>query len=215
MDEMRPKTGGHRLAHLLMLLGTGLFHIACYTLVNRVTRWASLPIHDYSLVVDHWIPYIGWTWTFYYLGNIYVIIYGGLIVWKLPHRQFHRAVHTYLAMILIGALFELLCASASPWPSQMVSVQQHVHEAMSLDLYACLPSMHVALTIFPTCLSFSVFRSRLIRTILVILTVLITISTLTFKEHVFLDAVAGILLALVFYAVWRSDGRRKQTIVEG
>jgi hypothetical protein len=86
---------------------------------------------------------------------------------------------------------------------------------MSLDLYACLPSMHVALTIFPTCLSFSVFRSRLIRTILVILTVLITISTLTFKEHVFLDAVTGILLALVFYAVWRSDGRRKQTIVEG
>jgi hypothetical protein len=214
MDETRPKTAGHRLMHLAMILGTGFFHIICYAFVNKVTRWASLPIHDYSLFIDMWIPYMGWTWMFYYLGNFYILIGGGWIVWRLPDRKFHRAVYTYLAMILTGAVLEVVFAAASPWPPEMISLQRHMHGWLALDLYACLPSMHVALTVFPTCLSFSVFRSRLPRAFLVILAALITISTLTFKEHVFLDAAAGILLALVFYAVWRSGGRR-ENISEG
>ena len=77
MNEPRPITAGHRLAHLLMILGTGLFHMTCYILVNRVTIWASLPIHDYSLAIDHWIPYLGWTGTFYYLAFVFVAIGGG------------------------------------------------------------------------------------------------------------------------------------------
>lgn len=214
MGELQPNAAGHRLGHLLILLGTGVFHIACYNLVNRVTRWTSLPIHDYSLAIDRWIPYMGWTWLFYYAGDIYILLVAGMIIWKLPHRQLHRAVYTYLVMILAGAVLEIVFASASPWPSQMIPLQRRLHAAFSLDLYACLPSMHVALTVFPTCLSFSVIRSRLLRTFLVILAALITISTLTFKEHVFLDAITGILLALIFYAVWRF-GRRKETVTEG
>lgn len=214
MNETYPITAGHRRAHLLMLLGIGLFHMTCYILVNRVTNWASLPIHDYSLAIDGWIPYLGWTWTFYYPAYIFVFIGGGLIVWKLPHRQFHRAVLTYIGMIVTGALLELLFASASPWPSQMVGIQRHVHKMKYMDLYACLPSMHVALTVLPTCLSFSIFGSRLFRAFLVIQAAIITISTLTFKEHVFLDAITGVLLAFVFYAVWRY-GRRKDYFTEG
>lgn len=209
MDENRPTTAGHRLAHLGMILGTGVFHITCYKFVNQVTRWASLPIRDFSLVIDRWIPYLGWTWPFYYLGNVYILLGGGVIVWKLPDKKFHRAVGVYLAMILTGAVLQIVLASASPWPPQMIPLQRHLHSSMSLDLYACMPSMHVALTVFTTCLSFSVFRARLIRAILVLLAGLITISTLTFKEHVVLDAVAGILFAALVYGFWLSDGGRK------
>lgn len=214
MDETRPKTAGHRLTHLAMILGTGVFHVICYGSVNKITRWASLPIHDYSIFIDRWIPYMGWTWMFYYLGNFYILIGGGWIVWRLPDRKFHRAVYAYLAMILTGAVLEVVFAAASPWPAEMISLQRRMHGLLALDLYACLPSMHVALTVFPTCLSFSVLCSRLPRAFLVILAGLVTISTLTFKEHVFLDAVAGILLALVFYVVWRS-GVRSGNISEG
>ena len=209
MDDLRPQSGGHRLVHLAMIVGTGVFHLFCYTSVNWFTRRASLPIHDYSSFIDIWIPYLGWTGLIYYLGHFYILCVAGWIVWRLPDRKFHRAVLTYLAMILTGAVLEVIFASASPWPAGMIPLQRRMHRVLALDLYACMPSMHVALTVFPTCLSFSVLRSRLARAFLIFLATLITISTLTFKEHVFWDAVAGVALALAFYAAWRSGGRRE------
>jgi hypothetical protein len=214
LSKSQPNAAGHRLGHLLILLGTGLFHLVCYSLVNRVTRWASLPIHDYSLAIDHHIPYLGWSSLFYYGGYIYIFLVAGIIIWRLPNRQFYRAVSTYLAMILTGALLEIIFASASPWPLRMIPLQRRMHAVLSLDFYACLPSMHVALAVLPTCLSFSVVRSWPLRTLLIILATLITISTVTFREHVFLDAISGILLGLVFFAIWKF-GRRKAKVIRG
>ncbi len=207
-EKSRLMSGGHRLTHLAMILGAAVFHLICYTAVNWITRRASLPIHDYSSFIDAWIPYLGWTALFYYLGHIYILFVAGWIVLRLPDRQFHRAVLTYLGMILTGAVLEVVFASASPWPADMIPLQDRLHKALALDLYACMPSMHVALSVFPTCLSFSVVRSRLARAFLIVLATLITISTLTFKEHVFWDAIAGIVLALVFFVVWRSGDRK-------
>jgi len=212
MDDAPPEPAGHRLGHLAIILGTGAFHLVCYTSVNWVTRRAAVPIHDYSSFIDAWIPYLGWTALFYYLGHFYILGVAGWIVWRLPDRKFHRAVFTYLAMILTGAVLEVVFASASPWPAAMIPLQRRLHRALALDLYACMPSMHVALTVFPTCVAFSVFRSKLVRAVLVTLAALITISTLTFKEHVFWDVVAGIVLALAFYAIWRSGGRQENLV---
>lgn len=97
----------------------------------------------------------------------------------------------------------------------MVALQQIVHRMLRLDRYACLPSMHVALTVFPTCLAFSVCPSRLVQSGLVLMTVLISLSTLTFKEHVALDVVAGVVLALAFYAVWSRTGIRMKRVPRG
>jgi hypothetical protein len=214
MSEARPRISGHRFGHFLMLLGTAILHISCFKGVNFLTRAALLPIHDYHIFIDDWIPYLGWTGIFYYLGNIYVLFGAGSIVWGLPDKKFHRAIYVYTAMILTGAFLELIFVSVSPWPAKIIALQETFHKALPQDLYAALPSMHVVLTVFPTGLAFSVVRSRWLRSGLVILAALITISTLTFKEHVFLDAITGILLALVFCAVWRF-GCRKENFTKG
>ncbi len=198
-----------------MILGVALFHIACYRLVNALTQWAPLTIHDYSIFIDAWIPYWGWTACFYYLGDLYVLLGAFLIVWKLPHRMFHRAVAAYVLMILTGAGLEYVFAAASPCPTRMIALQQTVHRMLWLHPFACLPSMHVALTVFPTCLAFSVWPSRPVRSGLVLMTVLISLSTLTLKEHVAWDVVAGVVLALAFYAVWSRTGIRMERVPRG
>jgi membrane-associated phospholipid phosphatase len=80
-----------------------------------------------------------------------------------------------------------------------------MHNLISMRPYACLPSMHVALSVLPVCILYSVLKSIWIRIFSTLLAVLITVSTLTLKEHYFLDALAGLLLALIFYGFWRGD----------
>jgi hypothetical protein len=208
-------SAGHRLGHFSIILGVVLFHIACYQLVNSLTLGASLTIRDYSSFIDARIPYWSWTGLFYYLGDIYILFGAFFISGKLPHRMFHRAVAAYILLVMAGAALQLVFASVSPWPARMVTLQQTVHRILWLDRYACLPSMHVALTVFPTCLAFSLWPSRLVRSGLVLMTVLISLSTLTYKEHVAWDVVAGAVLALAFYAVWSRTGIRMKRVPRG
>lgn len=197
-----------RAARAALISGIIALFFAIHDAVTAIN--AARPpgaIHDLSLPVDGRIPYLAWTWVIYYFGDLYILIWGSIVVWKMPSRQFTRAVIAYAVMILIGAGVHLALPGRSPWPDDGSVVQHWFHEVVTNDRNVCLPSMHVAFALLSACMTFHVFRSRSAGVVALVLTVLISASTLTLKEHYALDVAAGALLALAVYAAWKvSDG---------
>jgi membrane-associated phospholipid phosphatase len=185
-----------------------VFHGICYYTVNLINSWRS-PASLLSLktAVDGWIPLVEPTWAIYYFGDVYIVLLGIYVLVRMPADQFRRAVGAYAGMIALGAAIQLLLPAEAPWPTNLTSAQRWMHEAIAMRPYACLPSMHVALTVLPAALSLSVLRPRWVRSTSLLLATVITLSTLSLKEHYFLDAVAGIVLGLAAYAYWRCGQR--------
>jgi len=203
-QAMKAVRSAAKLKRLPIILGIVLLHGGVYYTVNALNSLrpssAFINLHTF---VDSWIPFVDWTWTIYYLGDVYITVWAFVIVWRLSELAFRKAVYSYIGMIISGALIQLAVPGRAPWPNHLHGAQAFIHDLISMKPYACLPSMHVALTVLPACLLFTSFRSTWIRVISSGIAVLITITTLTMKEHFFLDALTGVLLGLVFFGVWR------------
>ncbi len=182
-------------------------HFAVYRLVNVLNgRRPPGAFHDLSTAVDSWIPYVGASWLVYYAAVPYVVVLGALGIAKLPHAAARRAVGAFVTMIVVGGLVQLLLPARSPWPVDGSSVQRFFHESVSYDPFVCLPSMHVALVTFTALLSGAVFPSAASRAGHAAVVALVSLSTLTLKEHFVLDVLAGGLLAGTTFAAWRRGG---------
>jgi hypothetical protein len=204
--------GGNPIQHekmlwvwrLLLMFGIAALHSACYYLVNHINGLKpAASLLSFHTFVDNWIPYIPWTWVFYYLGDVYILLAAGLILWRLENARFVRAIYVYIGMIMGGALIQLALPSICPWPDRLSWAQDYFHNFFLTGPHACLPSMHVALTVLPGCILFSVTASKWIRVLSTLMVVLNTVSTVTMKEHYFLDLLTGVLFALFFYAIWK------------
>lgn len=194
------------ILRLFVIISVMLLHSLCYYMVNLINSYRpKSAFYDFTTVVDSWIPYISWTWIIYYFGDIYITLGAALIVWRLSRKEFIRAIYVYSGMIITGALIQLIFPAQAPWPSELIKPHLFFHDLISMRPYACLPAMHVSLTILPAFFLFSVTKSKWIRFLSTLLAVLISISTITLEEHFFLDMVAGFILAFVFYILWRWD----------
>jgi hypothetical protein len=172
----------------------------------------SASLLSFHIFVDNWIPYLPWTWIFYYLGDVYILPVAGLILWRLRYSRFRRAVLVYAGMIISGAMIQLTIPSICPWPKQLSWAQDYFHHFFLTGPHACLPSMHVALTVLPGCILFSVVDSPWIRGLSTLFVALITLSTVTMKEHYVLDMLTGIFFGLFFYIIWKwSDIKPSRT----
>lgn len=197
------------IIRLLAILGVALFHSACYYLVNLFNSLRpSSVLLDLRIPVDDKIPFLPWTWVFYYLGDVYIILGASFIVWNLPKQLFRLTIYAYSGMILTGALIQIALPAQAPWPSHLSQGQEFFHNLISMRPYACLPSMHVALAFLPTAIGFSVLHTGWLKIAILIFASLITISTLTLKEHYFLDALTGLILAFLFYAAWLHKSKK-------
>jgi len=193
----------HRLS---LIIGVITLHSVCYYLVNWMnsTR-AEESFYDFTICIDHWIPYMSWTWIIYYFGDIYIILGAGIIVWHLPRKKFIRAVSVYSGMIVTGALIQLLLPAVAPWPDHLIPEHQFFHDLISMKPYANFPSMHVALALLPASLLFSITKNRWIRILSTAAVILISITTVTLKEHFVLDVFSGAALGFVSYLIWKRD----------
>lgn len=185
-------------------------HIALYYLVNFVNSGRPAgSLLDFEIPIDGWIPFIPSSAIVYYLGDAYILLWGSFVLSRLPPRGFRRAIVAYAGMIAVGAAIQLMLPARAPWPAEPAAMQAWVHDAIALRQYACLPSMHVALSVLPAALSVSVLERPSARWASVVAAALITISTLTLKEHYFLDSATGVLLGLSAFAWWRAAARRE------
>ena len=187
-----------------LVAGIVVLHFGVYRLVNQVNagRPASAFL-DLSTRADGWLPYLGWTWVVYYAALPYVVGFGSLAVLRLPARLAVRAAGTFVVMMLAGGALQLIFPARSPWPAEAWSVQRFFHESVSYDPFVCLPSMHVALVTLTACLASAVSPTARTRIAHGAMVVLVSLSTLTLKEHYVWDVVAGGLLAAAAFAVWR------------
>jgi membrane-associated phospholipid phosphatase len=186
-------------------------HIALYYLVNFVNGGRpAASLFDFETRIDDWIPFIPSSSVVYYMGDVYILVFGAYVLSRLPAAGFPRAMVAYAGMIVTGAAIQLALPARAPWPTEPAAMQAWVHDAIALRQYACLPSMHVALSVLPAALSLEVLEGITARWTPVVLAGLITLSTLTLKEHYFLDAATGVLLGLSAYAWWRAAAGRKR-----
>ena len=199
------------------MTATLILHLTCYFSVNRIN--ALVPpsmLRDLSLPADAWIPYVGWTAAFYYFGVPFMSIWAFFVVWRLPAEAFRPAIRAYVGMILIGAATQLVFPARSPWPSIPVPFQHFMHMRVSYDPFVCFPSMHVALSVLPACLTSRSFHSRAVQAAVLLAALMISLSTLTLKEHYLVDTVSGAVLALAAYASvlrqLRSAPRRSKSL---
>lgn len=204
LPRMRSATiaWGGRWVRLGTFAAVIAFHVSIYIAVNLANTVRD-PRHfqDLHTRFDAWIPYLDWSAYIYYFGDLYMGAWAAIVAVLLPYG-FGRAMRAYLGMVVVGGAVQLLIPASAPLPAQPHWLQAHAHE-LSIAAYACLPSMHVALSALPAALSLRVLGSRVARGLSVGAAGLITVSTLTTKEHFFLDAVAGLALAAMAYAYWR------------
>ncbi len=195
------------VGRLAAALSVALLHMVAYYLVVRSNaRQPASAFLDVATAPDRWIPYLPWTWVVYYFGDLYIVLWGGYLFWRVPDGRIGRTALAYGVMIVVGALLQVALPVRAPWPDVLHASQRWMNRAIALRPYACLPSMHVALTVLPAGIALTVLRESWLRRTSALLAALITISTLTFKQHYAVDALAGALLGLGAYAYWGWGG---------
>lgn len=183
----------------------GFLYALGYYLGNRIP--AGQPeanLWDFHTVADDWIPYIPGTWIFYYGGFLYASAWAATIVWRLEPDSFRRAMEAYGGMLIVAAILYLTFPAKSPWELHSNALQRFMHTTLPMGTYNSFPSMHAALSILPACIGLATLRRRWVARLSLLGAVLVTVSTVTLKEHYCIDALAGTVLALLAFFYWRA-----------
>lgn len=197
-----------RARRALLVAAVAVLHVGCYYAVTRINaaRPASA-LRDLTLPVDLLVPHWPWTWPLYWIAYPFVVLGGGAALLGLPGPAFRRAVTAFVGMTLLGALIQVLVPARAPWPAAPAAAQQFVHQSALVLPYANLPSMHVAYSVLAAAFIATGPRSRVVAGGAWLVALLVSLATVTLKEHFLLDAVSGALLALGAFAWWRRGVR--------
>ena len=102
-----------RSRRLLPMGALAALHVGLYMLVNRVNRVRPPEaLHDFTTRIDGWIPFLPWTFVTYYLGDLYMLLWGGYVLLRLPPAGFRRALGAYAGTIVVGAGVQMLLPAA-------------------------------------------------------------------------------------------------------
>jgi membrane-associated phospholipid phosphatase len=202
---LRRSSVQEKIARTALILLPAFLQLGTYHPIN--SYYSAFTPSDFiqvETVLDSFIPYWPWTWPIYYFGFFYPLVWAVVVVWRLSWAAFTRTIVVFTVMITTGALLRLIVPTHAPWPEMEVmgSVQQTVKALIETEPLACLPSMHVAIAFLPAFMSIFIFRSLVAKYVSVGLAVLISVSTMTAKEHWILDVFAGLMLAICFFVWW-------------
>lgn len=192
-----------------------LYHVISYPAYLDLETW-----------LDRAVPYVAGTWILYYFGFAYILGWGAAGIWSLTNRAVWRTIKIYAILVLTGGVLRLIFPSDSPWPlvAELSAAQRSFKSSYGIQPLGGFPSMHAALTVLPAYISIHVFKSRITRTVSIVLASLVCISIVTAKEHWAIDVPAGIALGLAAGYIWRQyvwrpdrpdDSLNDQVIVSG
>jgi hypothetical protein len=193
-----------RARRILVLSAVVLLHISCYYGATRIN--AGRPptsLYDLAIPLDALIPHLPWTWPLYWIAYPFVVVGGGAALMGLPAAPFRRAIVAFIGMTLAGALIQVLVPARAPWPDVPAAAQRFVHQSALVLPYANLPSMHVAYCVLAAAFLAGWAQSRVVAAGAWLVALLVSLASVTLKEHFFLDVVAGVLMALSAFAWWR------------
>lgn len=189
---------------ILFMSAIVVLHVLCYWVATRVTA-ARGPgvLLDLQLPPDRWIPHLPATWPLYWIAYPFVVLGAGAALVRLPDAAFRRAVVALAAMTVVGAAIQVLVPAQAPWPAAPAAMQRRFHASALVLPFATFPSMHVAYCSVAAGLLAAVMPGRVVRVGGGLVVALVALSTLTLKEHVLVDLLAGLALALAALAWWR------------
>ncbi len=151
-------------------------------------------------IVDGWMPFTPWTvWIYFTEYLFFLLAYFGLKNYENVTRYFY----SYMAILLFSILVFILYPVTFPRGDYPVAGLTLSEQALTfLRTYMdnpanCLPSLHVS-----SCYISSLCFWRESRTKAILLTIwstFVAVSTMTTKQHYFVDVWTAILLTAVVY----------------
>lgn len=155
--------------------------------------------------IDTIIPFLPSTVWIYISQYIYLVV----VYWSYRDvKNLNKFVYAFLSLQVFSALIFWLWPTAIP--RELFPLSQNLDPATSVVLTAlrradttanCFPSVHVS-SVFLTCL-LHLNENRRKFLFFFIWAAVIAVSTLTVKQHYFIDVAAGILLALIFHFIFQ------------
>lgn len=145
--------------------------------------------------IDHWVPLLPWTFVIYLSDYILAI----MIIFSLRSLdQFNSLARTAFTVLVVSGLFFSFFPTCYPRPTYPDGQFFLIEWLMNLVKYGdtpnnCFPSMHVAIT--AVCAYSIRHRGRSLHFAYWVWSILIFISTLTTKQHYFVDILGGLGVA--------------------
>ncbi len=203
LDKSLDFLGKSRFGAILAII---VFFIVFYLGANH---FSFLPIH--ALPLFGWeksIPFLPWTVIFYFLAYVQVVFVLSLI----DKSELKKALSGLLALIAFHGLFFFLFPTAYPRPPFPTDGSLLSDLGYRLIIFLdnpnnCFPSLHVAISLFSLLLVRK--KSLTVKISFGLITALTIASTLTLKQHFFIDIIGGIATALFFYYLFLYEPRRQ------
>jgi membrane-associated phospholipid phosphatase len=173
--------------------------VVFYMLPNHFNIFEPSYIHLFSF--EELIPFIDWTVWIYMSDYLYIAIVFVLLKDK---DNMNRIYYSQIILLMVSMFIFFLLPVQYPRPEvEYIGISgELVRILFSADTpgNAC-PSIHVAMT-FLAGFGFLKERKHLFSWFM-IWAVLISLSTLTVKQHYLLDIIAGLSMAIIFYVLGR------------
>jgi membrane-associated phospholipid phosphatase len=199
-----------RAARVPVVIGGGLAIVGLYALSARLNY--GEPTRLVEAAIDAWIPFLPWT-VWIYVSDYLLLTLAILLP---SDRRRSEAAYGLLLAALIGFVIFTL------WPTSIIRSSASFEGvtgllwkliyAIDTTTNAC-PSLHVA----NTCIACRALYGKggAWRVVMPIWAGAVILSTLTTKQHYFVDVPAGVLLGIVCIAItrfgftYRELGRRR------
>lgn len=177
---------------------------ALYMFTGRIHLRPATPLPSWP--VDRFIPFIGWTVWVYHTQFFFLLF--GVRALKTAATISRTLYSMAVASLVSFCVFFFYPTTLPRSPVETEGLTAQAFQFLySIDTDSnCLPSLHVALACL-VALGVAEERSRF-RAYAIIWAGLICISTMTTKQHYFLDVIAGVCVAFVCRAIakrWLSD----------
>ena len=166
--------------------------------------------HIPELALDRALPLVP-SWALVY-GALYLFLIMLPIFVVRQDEHIRRTVNAYLFIWITAYIFFfVIYPTEAPRPQKVVGDGFAVWGLSALyssdPPYNCFPSLHVAHSFVSALTCYSLHRGLAI--FATISAALVAVSTLFTKQHFVVDVIAGVILALVAYAIflrtWRSE----------
>jgi membrane-associated phospholipid phosphatase len=193
-----------------VIIAGGLAIIGLYALSARLNH--GEPTRLVESVIDSWIPFLPWT-IWIYISDYPLLMLAILLP---SDRRRSEAAYGLLLAALIGlVIFTLWPTSiirSSPSLAGITGLLWKLVYAIDTTTNAC-PSLHVA----NTCIAARALYGKggVWRLVAPVWASVVIVSTLTTKQHYFIDVPAGVLVGIVCIAItrfgftYREVGRRR------
>ena len=191
---------------ILAILALISFFIIFYLGANH---FSVFPVHTPPLYDwEKSIPFLPWTVFFYLLAYIQVIF----AIYLVDEQNLKKTLRGILGLIAFHGLFFFFYPTSYPRPPFPADMSPLSNLGYSLIIFLdnpnnCFPSLHVAVSLLSALIIWK--KSLMIRITSLIVTILTIVSTLTLKQHFFVDIIGGAITAVIFYLIFIYGPRRK------